>query len=63
MEIVDDKHNQSPDDNLANDSYIKEFINEICKQLGIAVVTLLRYCINVLPQVIASSANIHQHVG
>jgi len=26
VEIIDDKHNQSPDDNLPNDLYIKEFI-------------------------------------
>jgi len=42
---------------------LRNLFNEISKQLGIADITLLRYCIDVLPQVIASSTGIHQHVG
>jgi len=63
VKIDDDKHNQSPDDNLPNDPCIKEFINELCKQLGIAGITSLRHFIAVLSQLIASNTGIHEHVG
>jgi hypothetical protein len=50
-------------DDLPNDSSIREFINEICKQLGIPGITSLKIFINVLSQLIASSTGIHEHVG
>lgn len=50
-------------DNLPNDPDIKEFINEICEQLGIAGITSLSYFIDVLSQLIAASTGIHEHVG
>jgi hypothetical protein len=42
---------------------LRNLFNEISKQLRIAGITLLRYCIDVLSQIIASSTDIHQHVG
>jgi hypothetical protein len=50
-------------DILPSDLYIKRFINEICKQLGIAGITSLRHLIDALSQLIASSTGIHEHVG
>ncbi|CAF1104185.1 unnamed protein product [Didymodactylos carnosus] len=50
-------------DNLPDDLYITKFIQEICKQIGIAGITSLKYFIDVLSQLIASSTGIHEHVG
>jgi hypothetical protein len=50
-------------DNLPNDPAIKEFINEICKQLGIPGIISLSHFVDVLSQLIASSTGIHEHVG
>jgi hypothetical protein len=50
-------------DDLPNDIYIIDFINEICKQLGITGITSLKHFIDVLSQLIASSTGVHEHVG
>ncbi|CAF0840551.1 unnamed protein product [Rotaria sordida] len=50
-------------DHLPNDSYIRNFIYEICKQLGISGITSLQHFIDVLSQLIAASTGIHEHVG
>ncbi len=50
-------------DHLPNDPHIIEFINEICKQLGIPGITSLQHFIDVLSQLIACSTGIHEHVG
>lgn len=54
---------QLKNDNLPSDQHIEEFINEICKQLGIPGITSLTHFIDVLSQSIASSTDIHEHVG
>ena len=51
------------DDNLPNDLQLGAFIHEICKQLGIPGITSLKFFIDVLSQLIASSTGIHEHVG
>jgi hypothetical protein len=50
-------------DDLPHDLHMTEFINEICKQLGIASVTSLRHFIDILSQLIASGTAIHEQVG
>ncbi|CAF4617124.1 unnamed protein product [Rotaria sp. Silwood1] len=55
---VDNGNNHIP-----NDSYIMNFIHEICKQLGISGITSLQRFIDVLSQLIAASTGIHEHVG
>ena len=51
------------DDHLPNDSFIMEFIREICKQLGIPGITSLKHFTDVLSQLIAASTGVHEHVG
>ncbi|CAF1271042.1 unnamed protein product [Adineta steineri] len=50
-------------DDLPTDLHMKDFIDEICKQLGIEGITSLQRFIDVLTKLIASSTGVHEHVG
>ncbi|CAF1644988.1 unnamed protein product, partial [Adineta ricciae] len=51
------------DDKLPVDSYMMDFIDDLCKQLGIPGITSLKRFVDVLSQLIADSTGIHEHVG
>ncbi|UJR18088.1 hypothetical protein I4U23_004988 [Adineta vaga] len=51
------------DDKLPVDSYMMNFIDDLCKQLGIPGITSLKRFVDVLSQLIADSTGIHEHVG
>ncbi|UJR19786.1 hypothetical protein I4U23_022920 [Adineta vaga] len=51
------------DDKLPIDSYIIEFIDKLCKQLGIPGIISLKRFIDVLSHLIAVSTGMHEHVG
>jgi hypothetical protein len=63
VEIDDDHQENKSDDKLPVDSYITDFIDELCKQLGIPGITSLKRFVDVLSQLIADSTGIHEHVG
>ncbi|CAF1427665.1 unnamed protein product [Adineta ricciae] len=55
--------NVQDDDKLPVDARMTEFINELCKQLGIPGIVSLKRFIDVLAHLIVSGTGMHEHVG